>query len=173
MRSAIEGSRPPQRADRAPGRCRAGGGLLGGKDLTDCFRDPRQAWLAPRRSIHSLFVLHQIPLPPPESGHAIEPSLPPGWHAVKEEAVRIPNRRSEPKPKSTKINDRESMPSLCGAAGAAGLEPASPELQPLRGGRSRLEAGRSGLGRVPARRLTQRPSLGRSPGGARPAGAES
>ena len=31
--------------------------------------------------------------------HAIEPLLPPGWHAVKEEAVRIPNRGgSEPEP---------------------------------------------------------------------------
>jgi len=29
---------------------------------------------------------------------AVEPLLPPGWHAVKEEAVRIPSRRSEPEP---------------------------------------------------------------------------
>jgi Uma2 family endonuclease len=29
---------------------------------------------------------------------AIERLLTPGWHAVKEEAVRIPNRRSEPEP---------------------------------------------------------------------------
>src|SRR5262245_61497721 len=29
----------PTRADRAPGRCRAGGGLLGGKDPTDRLFD--------------------------------------------------------------------------------------------------------------------------------------
>jgi Uma2 family endonuclease len=29
---------------------------------------------------------------------AIERLLPPGWHAAKEEPVRIPNRRSEPEP---------------------------------------------------------------------------